>query len=193
MFTAKGCIHVFNKSLCTIRWLSTYDGCTSHTTRTSEVPTAKSMTSALDVAMQHLSVNTMLSWLSYHCLRKNCARRPSPTIRLCATKGTCRPLTLGVFSTETVYMHLKFGIQSPFSAFIGDLFGVGGWKVTAENIGKLFITSYQKEQNQGKTKLQPIDTKESSIQWDVSHHNNRAIQELFKISGAVSKDDTRWS
>lgn len=61
-------------------------------------------------------------------------------------------------------MHLKFGIQSPFSAFIGDLFGVGGWKVTAENIGKLFITSYQKEQNQGKTKLQPIDTKESSIQ-----------------------------
>lgn len=40
--------------------------------------------------------------LGIHCLRENCAQCTSPTIYLCATKETCRPLTLGMFPTETV-------------------------------------------------------------------------------------------
>lgn len=39
---------------------------------------------------------------NYHCLCKNCAKILSPTSCLCETRGTHRPLTSGVFCTETV-------------------------------------------------------------------------------------------
>lgn len=41
-----------------------------------------------------------LTWLN--CLLGNCAPHPSPRSFLCATKGNGKPLTLGVFSIETV-------------------------------------------------------------------------------------------
>lgn len=48
------------------------------------------------------AIPKIFSHKNVQCLRKNCTQCMSPTKCLCVIKGTCRPLTLGTSSVETV-------------------------------------------------------------------------------------------